>query len=185
MSVREILLFVDKKGCNFRNLSSALIFQTKQRASAGVGVDVKQAKAISESDENYLKLWKHGYLRNGNPEILRNTLVWVLGLNFALRAGQEHRNLRMKNFQLSVGIDEDGKQYLEYKEDVSKTNSGGLAHNHLKRKTVKAHENNDQPERCPVRLYKEYMAHVPKDAPANSFYLRTVPTNYRYFFPDV
>ena len=135
----------------------------KQRASAGVGVDVKQAKIISESDENYLR--EHGYLGNGNPEILSNTLVWVLGLNFALRAGQEHRNLRMKNCQLSVGIDEDGKQYLEYKEDFSKTNSGGLAHNHLKRKTVRAYKNNDQPERCPVRLYKEYMAHVPKMPP--------------------
>ena len=33
-------------------------------------------------------------------------------------------------------------------------------------------ENRDEPERCPVLLYKEYMAHVPKDAPANSFYLR-------------
>ena len=88
-----------------------------------------------------------------------------MGLNFAPRAGQEHRNLRMKNFQLSVGIDDDRKHYLEYKEDVSKTNSGGLAHNHLKRKTVRAYESNDQPERCPVRLYKEYMAHVPKDAP--------------------
>ena len=43
----------------------------KQRASAGVGVDVKQAKVISESDKNYL--WEHGYFGNGNPEILRNT----------------------------------------------------------------------------------------------------------------
>ena len=82
---RNITL-VDKKGCNFRNLNSALNFQMKQRASAGVGVDVKQAKVISESDENYL--WEHGYLGTGNPEILRNNLVWVLGLNFALRAGQ-------------------------------------------------------------------------------------------------
>ena len=57
---------------------------------------------------------EHGYLGNGNPEILRNTLVWAFGLNFALRAGQEHRNIRMKNSQLSVGTDEDGKQYLEY-----------------------------------------------------------------------
>ena len=81
-----------------------------QRASAGIGVDVKQAKVISESDENYL--WEHGYLGNGNPEVLTNTLVWVLGLNFALRAGQEHRNLRMKNSQLSVAVDEHGKQYL-------------------------------------------------------------------------
>ena len=90
-------------------MNSALNFQMKQRASAGVGVDVKKAKIISESDENYLR--EHGYLGNGNPEILRNTLVWVLGLNFALRAGQEHRKLRMKNCQLSVGIDEDRKQY--------------------------------------------------------------------------
>ena len=68
----------------------------KQRASAGVGVDVKQAKVIYEGDENYL--WEHGYLGNGNPEILRNTLVWVLSLNFALRAGQEHRNLTDEKF---------------------------------------------------------------------------------------
>ena len=99
-------------------------------------------------------------------------MVWVLGLNLASRAGQEHRNLRMKNSQLSVGIDEGGKQYLEYKEDVSKTNSGRLAHTHLKRKAMRAYENNDEPERCPVRLYNEYMAHVPKAAPANSFYYR-------------
>ena len=37
---------------------------------------------------------------------------------------------------------------------------------------MRAYENNDEPGRCPVRLYKEYMAHVPEDAPANSFYLR-------------
>ena len=66
--------------------------------------------------------------------------------------------------KLSVGIDEDGEQCLEYKEEVSKTNSGGLAHAYLKRKTVRAYGNNDEPERCPVRLYKEYIAHVPKCA---------------------
>ena len=65
---------------------------------------------------------------------------------------------------MSVVID-DGKQYLEYEEGVTKTNSGGLAHAHLKRKTVRAYENYDEPERYPVTLYKEYMAHVPEDAP--------------------
>ena len=95
-----------------------------------------------------------------------------LGLNFALRAGQEHRNLRKTKSQLSIGIDEDGTQYLEYKEEVRKTNSGRLANTNLKRKTVRAYLNNDEPERCPVRLYKEYMAHVTKDAPANSSYFK-------------
>ena len=71
----------------------------------------------------------------------------------------------MINPQLSLAIDEGGKQYFEYKEGVSKTNSGGLAHTHLKRKTVRAYENIDEPERCPVQLYKDYMVHVPEDAP--------------------
>ena len=50
-AIRRNFTLVDKKGCNFRNLNSALNFQMKQRASAGAGVDVKQAKGISESDE--------------------------------------------------------------------------------------------------------------------------------------
>ena len=170
LECKRNITLLDKRGCSFRNLNSALNFHMKQRAATGVGLDVKQAKVLSESDENYL--WEHGYLGNDNPEILRNTLVWVLGLNFALRAGQEHRNLRMKGCQLSLGMDEDGKPYLEYNEDVSKTNSGGLAHARLKRKTVRAYENIDQPERCPVQLFKEYMSHVPEDAPGNAFYLR-------------
>ena len=65
-------------------------------------------------------------------------------LNFALMAGQEHRNLRMKNSQLSIGVDEDGRQYLEYKEEVRKTNSGRLANTNLKRKTVRAYLNNEE-----------------------------------------
>ena len=40
---RNITL-ADKKGCCFRNLNSALNFQVKQSASAGVGVDVKLAQ---------------------------------------------------------------------------------------------------------------------------------------------
>ena len=81
--------------------------------------------------------------------------------------------------KLSVGMDEDGEQCLEYKEEVSKTNSGGLAHAYLKRKTVRAYGNNDEPERCPVHLYKEYITHVPKDAPANSLYLRPLKESKR------
>lgn len=113
----------------------------------------------------------YGYLGNPNPEVLKNLSI-VLGLNFGLRAVQEHCNLRMKSFQLSFGIDEDGKHYLEYNEYVSKTDSVRLAHARLKRKTVRVYENNDEPERCPVKLYKGYMPRVPEGALSNSFYLR-------------
>ena len=60
------LFLIDKKGCKFRNLNSALNF--------------------------------------------------VFGNCFALRAGQEHRNLRMKNSQLS--LHESGAEYLQYVEVI-------------------------------------------------------------------
>ena len=38
----------------------------------------------------------------------------------------------MKNSQLSLHIDESGAEYLQYVEDVSKSNNGGLAHLRIK-----------------------------------------------------
>ena len=72
--------------------------------------------------------------------LLRDTLVYVFGIQFALRTGQEHRNLRSKNSQLSLQVDEVGSEYLQYVEDNSKTNNGGLAHLRIKRKVVRAYQ---------------------------------------------
>ena len=74
----------------------------------------------------------NGFLGSDTPELLRNTILFVFGNRFALRAGQEHRNLRMKNSQLSLHTDESGAEYLQYVEDVSKSNNGGLAHYELR-----------------------------------------------------
>ena len=84
---------IDKKGCTFRTPNSALNFVMKERAQQGIGVDVNQANLITQEQENYL--WEHGFLDSENAD----TLVWVLGVQFALRAGQEH--LRLRNSQLS------------------------------------------------------------------------------------
>ena len=69
-------------------------------------------------------MWQNGFLGSGTPELLRNTILFVFGNCFALRAGQEHRNLRMKNSQLSLHTDESGAEYLQHVEDVSKSNNG-------------------------------------------------------------
>ena len=45
---------------------------------------------------------KTRFLGRDNREILCRTLVWVLGIQFALRVGQEHRDLRLKNSQLCL-----------------------------------------------------------------------------------
>ena len=103
---------IDKTARVFRSLNSALNFVMKERAGQGIGVETAQAKFISEEQENYL--WEHGFLGSTNAELLRDTLVYVLGIQFALRAGQEHRNLRRKNSQLSLQVDEFGDEYLQY-----------------------------------------------------------------------
>ena len=94
---------------------------------------------------------------------------------FALRAGEEHRNLRLRNSQLSLRCDELGREFLQYTEDISKTNNGGLSHLRIKRKVVRAYKNLTYVERCPVELYKKYLSHVPNEVSDNAFYLRALP----------
>lgn len=145
----------------------------KERARQGIGVDVNQENLITQEQENYL--WEHGFLGSENAELLRDTLVWVLGIQFALRAGQEHRNLTLRNSQLSLQCDELGREFLQYTEDISKTNNGGLSHLRIKRKVVRAYKNLTNVERCPVELYKKYLSHVPNEVSDNAFYLRALP----------
>ena len=162
-----------KNSCTFRNLNSALNLIMEERARQGIGVDVNQANLITQEQENYL--WEHGFLGSENAELLCHTLVWVLGIQFALRAGQEYRNLRPENSQLSLQCDELGREFLQCTEDISKTNNGGLSHLRIKRKVVRAYKNLTNVERCPVELYKKYLSHMPNEVSGNAFYLRALP----------
>ena len=97
---------------------------------------VNQAKFITEEQENLL--WENVFLGSENGEILCYTLVWVFGIQFAFRAGKELRNLRFKTSQLCLEHDESGCEFLQYTEDISKNNNGGLCHLRVKRKVVRA-----------------------------------------------
>jgi hypothetical protein len=81
----------------------------------------------------------------------------------------------LRDSQLSLQVDELGKEYLQYVEDISKTNNGGLAHLRIKRKVVRAYKSLADPECCPVELYKTYLSYVPKETSDNAFYLRALP----------
>ena len=52
--------------------------------------DLDTDVSLRDSDED-------GFLGSEHAELLRDTLVWVLGVNLALRAGQEHK-LETTNF---------------------------------------------------------------------------------------
>ena len=113
----------------------------------------KQANIISVEQEEML--WSKGLLGKNNPQSLLDALIYVFGLNFALRGGDEHRRLRAVNSQITLNTSKSGLLYLEYVEDVSKTKCGGL-HNKASRKITQAYENKTYQDRCDVRLYQLY-----------------------------
>lgn len=139
----------------FRKLKNSLDAVMKERSLAGIGAHRKKAEIISVSEEN--TLWEKGILGDGSGKQLVETLVYLFGLHFALRGGNEHRRLRFTNSQIVPGTDSEGTRFLEYREDVSKTNAGGLAHRKVTSKSTRAFENIEDPKRCIVSLYEKYI----------------------------
>ncbi|VDI37219.1 Hypothetical predicted protein [Mytilus galloprovincialis] len=87
----------------------------KERARAGLGTHKKKSQEISYHDENML--WEEGILENSTPLNLLDTTIYLFGLNFALRVGKEHRDLRIENSQISEHTDTNGDSYLVNRED--------------------------------------------------------------------
>lgn len=94
-------------------------------------------------------------------------MLYLCGIHFALRSGEEHRSLQMSQFELIVSKD-GGAAHLVYTENYSKNNQG-LQHRKVRPKCVTYYANEGNPDRCLVRLYQLYISHRPADVP--HFYL--------------
>lgn len=124
----------------------------KESASNGLGLTKKQGEIITLEEEE--QLWDEGVLGDSNPQQLLDTTVYLIGIHFALRGGSEHWGLRAENSQIVKGKERrTGWEYSEYREDVSKTNAGGLKDRKQQRKITRAYENMGDKKRCIVRLY--------------------------------
>lgn len=107
------------------------------------------------------------------------------GIYFALRSGQEHRNLRFEPAQVEF-VDNPGERaYLRYSEDISKNNPGGLKGRKNRLKVVTQYENVENPNRCFVRLFRLYKSKCPSTRPKDCFYLRPLknPTEHTWYSP--
>ena len=65
-----------------------------------------------------------------------------------------------------------GRAYLQYRQDISKNNPGGIKGRKLKPKVVVHHENTEDPSRFFVRLFKLYQSKCSSTQPKDAFYLK-------------
>ena len=156
----------------FFDLKNTLDNRMRQLSKEGKISPRQKVQPLSSDDEE--KLWSLGILGNKTPEQLVNTLLYLNGVHFALRAAEEHKNLKV-NSNFKVHFDQEvGLKYLEYTEGTSKCNQGGLNSRFIKPKTGHAYQNVVNSDRCLVRLFKKYMSHRPDHLPkcSKDFYLR-------------
>ena len=144
----------------------------KRLRSTDLGVRPKRAEPITVNEENLM--WEKGLLGSHSPQVLLHTMVYLCGLNFALRSGQEHRDLQLSQIELVEHTDQ--PPYLVYTENISKNNRGGLEQRKMEAKQVVHHSNTTNPDRCFVTLFKKYVDHCPPPSQrkTSAFYLTPI-----------
>ena len=144
----------------------------KKSTSEEVGVSVLKVEILTTADKEYL--WTLGLLRRFLPDVLLNTVIFMVGKGFALHAGNEHQALRSPPFdsQLDFMRDDQGYWLIRYKEEIGiKTNKGGLKHRKVDSKEVDLNAI-DHEEHCPICLIIHYLSQLPKNRKCRSFYLQ-------------
>lgn len=154
----------------FADFRMNLDAEMKRLQRKGLGSHKRQAESLSIEEEELL--WAKGLLGSATPQALVDTMLFMNGLYFALRSGDEHWQLRFDPCQIEL-IERTGQRpYLKYTEDISKNRPGGLKGRKTKPKIVTHHANKDNPDRCFVRLFKLYNSLCPPERPLGSFYLQ-------------
>ena len=163
-------------GSDFQKFTGVLDSVMQERLARVIGTVKHQTQIISLDYEN--KLWERHVLGEDTPDKLRDTVLYILGVNLALRAGDEHYNLCHPGgcvlSQLSFEMNEFGQKCLVYHEDnVTKTNRGGLKDMKKERKVVWVKPNTVM-NRCPAHLVEKYINLLPKTGVKPNLYLQSL-----------
>ena len=167
---------LDKGDPQFVNLYYTLDNIMKAHTAQGLGVK-QSASVVSKASEEIM--WEKGILGEDNPTQLLDTILYLLGINYALHGGEEHKCLHRPGFksQLEIGVDSEGVKCLIFTEDPKhKINQGTLDNQYCPPHVVHIYEAKDA-NCCPVRLFKKYTGLLPKGGMKPDFYLHPL-THY-------
>ena len=165
------------EGGQFSAIRTVLKNLMKDQAKRNIGNVKRQAQMIDSVVEE--KLWELGVLGEENPDQFRWTVLFLLGLNAGLRAGDENyalcRDSPTLPSQLQFERNSKGVRCLIYKEDTTtKTNDGGLNSMQKEHKVVWIYSSQNA-VRCPVCIIDKYISLLPLTKPTTekfNFYLR-------------
>ena len=150
----------------------------KERAAQGIGMTCRRAELLSFDEEN--RLWNESILGEENPDQLRCTVLFLLGMNVGLHVGDEQFNLRRHSPQLPSQLqfrkNKQGVRCLVYQEDsTTKTNDGGLNSMRKERKIVWIYPSANT-DWCPVCIIDKYCSLLPpvRLNRKPNFYLRSL-----------
>ena len=165
--------FMQKDNPAFKSLRCTCDRLYRQLRSKGIGLNPKQAQIITTEEEN--KLWESGVLGTDSPRALLNAVFFYNGRNFLLRGGEEHRFLRLSQFQRYSNPDR-----YEYTESGSKNNSGGLEDIQAQRrnKIVPIYKNPSAGNRCHVTLLDLYISKIPPESMQHDFFYLKPKKNF-------
>ena len=120
----------------------------------GLGMQKKQASAISEEDER--KMWDSGALNSNDAHGLSKLVYYYNCIYNGMRGADEHQNLTVEQF---VFGEENGVEKVTFHGRLEKANQGGLKHRKRKPKKVDTFA---QPENqhCPVKVLRFYLSKI-------------------------
>ena len=150
---------------NSKTAKQVLEGKAKLLREDGKGKRPNAAKALTIPKEE--ALWENEKLGSSSPKVPCHTMWWILTQHFGLRGRQEHHSMAVEDF--SVCSDDDGVEYVTFKENPTKTRQRGL---NTKRRPVLPKMFAAISARCPVGLFKEFLSRrPPKLRETGPFYL--------------
>ena len=155
-------------GPNFAQVREVLKSKQKLLKREGRGNYPNRAEPINDAEIDLL--WEKNQLGSQTPDAILQTLWFYNTVHFGLRGRHEHHEMCWGDVTLKTSTD--GHEYLEFCERQTKTRTGNDPRN-VRDVKPKLWANLENPERCPVQIYKIYAKKRPSgySLPHHPFYI--------------